>query len=103
MGFQFEMFTPQKKPWSGWLQTPRKEQNGSPSGPGTSNLGNGQLVGKETGIAFESPPSNLKAEKYAAVDKEALCEKLVKLEKEVSIIIIILFLLIVSLVLPVTY
>lgn len=83
MGFQFEMFTPQQKPWSRWLLTPRKEQNGSPSEPGTSNLGNGELVGKEKGIiAFESPPSSLKPEKYATLDKEALCEKLVKLERE---------------------
>lgn len=82
------MFTPQKKPWSGWSLTPRREQNGSATGsgsaPGNSNPRNGETtVGKDKGLLFiESAPDSLAAEKYADLDKEAVCHKLSKLENE---------------------
>lgn len=84
------MFTPQRKPWSGWTLTPRREQNGSATGSGSaaanSDPRNGKTaVGKDKGLLFmDSTPNNLAAEKYADLDKEALCDKLSKLENEVS-------------------
>ncbi|CDP02399.1 unnamed protein product [Coffea canephora] len=82
------MFTPQRKPWSGWSLNPRREQNGSAiasgSAPGNSSPRNGETtVGKDKGLLFiESTPDSLAAEKYAELDKEAVCDKLSKLENE---------------------
>ncbi|KAL3526687.1 hypothetical protein ACH5RR_011343 [Cinchona calisaya] len=82
------MFTPQRKPWSGWSLTPRRELNGSATGSGSitgnSNPRNGEtVVGKDKGLLFtESTPNNLGAEKYADLDKEAVCDKFNKLEYE---------------------
>lgn len=86
------MFTPQRKPWSGLVLTPSREQNGSATDsgsiPGNSNPRNGEttVVGKEKGLLFiESTPGNLGAEKHADLDKDAVFDKLSKLENEVSI------------------
>lgn len=76
------MFSPQKSPWSGWLQTPRRDQNG----PAAPTRRNGEMGGERgKGLAFlDSPssPRNFSLEKYAGMDKETLCDKISKLQNE---------------------